>query len=101
MATRKSVSFRSRLAHADLVEVDGVSFWDLPDISWVYDLDGYVEIRGDEDRLDLAAYDRLGSAELWWVVAGANQIGLAPVEYKPTKGVKVPNGPSVFSRIRG
>ena len=97
----KYVDMTSRLAFADLVEVDGVAFWDLPDVQWTGDLKAVRHIRGDGDRIDLAAYDELGDASLWWVIAGVNGIGLAPVEYDPESGVKIPSARDVFAKLGG
>jgi len=40
----------------------------------VTDLNDPVIITGDADRLDVLAFKHYGDAQLWWVIAKANQL---------------------------
>jgi len=67
----------SFLNFADLYEYQGVKFFDTPDFPPVpsSSTDTYQLIDTEYiGRLDLLAFDNYGDAELWWVIALANDI---------------------------
>jgi len=74
-----SIPSRSRLNFAELIQADGVEFWevlDLPEIVVQPDDIQYTAL--GSDRIDRIAYKHYGDPVLWWVIAAANGMELLP-----------------------
>lgn len=60
----------------------------------VNEFDRYIFSR-EGDRLDLLADEYLGSAELWWIIASANNLGKGSFNVDPGIQLRIPY--NVFS----
>jgi hypothetical protein len=90
----------SRQRFAKLVELSGVEFWELwepPVIDEAPDDIFYTVARND--RIDLLAFRFYNSAELWWVIALANDFRLLPNDMTENMRLRVPSPARVFTKI--
>ena len=94
------ISSTSRLQHAQLVVLDGIEFWDLPDYPEIPvrtdDLSHDVD---DLDRIDLIANTFYKDPTLWWVIALANDIRLPDIQLNPGTTIRIPSPQFVFTEI--
>lgn len=90
----------SRLNFSRLLVIDDIEHWEmaeLPTIAAASD-DTLYQVR-QEDRIDLIAKRFYGSADLWWVIAVANNLALLPNDLKPFSTIRVPSNNRVFNKI--
>lgn len=87
-----NVSKRSRLRFKELLEIYGVSFWELEEFPSVPEdpNDLYYQVKYG-DRIDLLAYTFYGDPNLWWVIAGANDMNILPTDLQPGNIVRIPS----------
>lgn len=84
----------SFLNFADLFEFQGETFFDTPDFPELLTRtdDTFVTVDARYlGRLDLMAHDKLGTSELWWVIALANSIDLLPAGAALGVSLRVPS----------
>ena len=89
-----AVRRNSWLNFAQLLEQDGVAFWDQPDIPDItpQQNDRFITV---DDRtagnLDLIAFELYADPDLWWVIALANNIELIPTDVRVNMRLRIPN----------
>lgn len=104
---RVEINKNSWLNFADLLEFEGeqgtsgvveetetISFWETPNFPDVVPQDNDTYITIDDStagNLDLIAFDAYGDADLWWVIALANDIELIPTDVIIGKRIRIPN----------
>lgn len=81
----------SRLLFNDLLLVDGFECWntlDLPEIPIRQgDMQHVVE---SIDQIDRLAYAYYNNANLWWVIAAANNLEILPTDLKEGMTLRIP-----------
>lgn len=90
----------SRLRFSQLIELEGVEHWELPEypaIDPAKDDKRYVVDRND--RIDRLAFKFYGSPDLWWIIALANGMELLPNDLHPQQTIRVPSQRRVFTQI--
>lgn len=90
----------SRLRFSKLFDIEGVECWELwepPTIDPQPDDILYTVAR--MDRIDLLAHRFYNSAELWWVIALANDFRLLPTDMKENMQLRIPSPTRVFNKI--
>lgn len=86
------VARASPLRFTDLLQTDGVTFWDvldLPDIPIQSDDISYTTI--STDRIDNLAARFYGDSVLWWVIALANGMELLPTDLHAGQALRIPS----------
>jgi len=82
----------SRLRFLDLVVVDGVTFWDLPELpDFLPQPDDRTHVVEGHDRLDILADRYYGDVTLGWVIAHANDIALLPIDLQVGSTLRIPS----------
>lgn len=95
-----SVKKLSRLRFAELVQIDGHTFFTptkLPEIAQADD-DGFRVVEA-QDRIDNLSNTYYGTPDLWWVIARANGLRLLPRDLKPNMRLTIPSRNRVFNEI--
>jgi hypothetical protein len=90
----------SRLRFARLYDIEGVECWGMPEYPTIDpspDDISYTVAR--LDRIDLLAYRFYDSAELWWVIALANDLWLLPNDLKENMKIRIPSPSRVYTVI--
>ena len=90
----------SRLRFARLRTILDVEHWELPEYP-------EIPVRGDDlrytvdrnDRIDRLADRFYGTADLWWIIALANEMRLLPNELNEGDTIRVPSARRVFTEI--
>ena len=87
-----SISRRSRLRFKDFVSLYGVSFWELDLLPTVPEdpNDLYYQVKAT-DRIDLLAAIFYGDPNLWWVIAGANDLEILPTDLQTGAVIRIPS----------
>ena len=81
----------SRLRFADLVDVDGITFFD-----YLYppriepQSDDIIRIVQAGDRIDSIAYEMYRDTALWWVIALANDLEILPTQLNVGMELRIP-----------
>lgn len=82
----------SRLLHANLFVTGGVEYWELPEYPTIDvrddDLTHEVE---ESDRIDKLAYTYYGDANLWWIIALANDLRMLPSDLQAESKIRIPS----------
>lgn len=97
-----TVSGRAYMKYAQMLESNGVVFWDVPDFPEITPRADDTSINVDdrnEMRLDLIANEVYGDPQLWWVIAVANNIQLIPTEIKRGSKLRIPSQEYVFKEL--
>lgn len=97
-----SVKLRStsRLRFAQLLELDGVEHWELPEYPAIESAKDDQRYKVDvNDRIDRLAMRFYGAPDLWWIIALANGMELLPVDLKHYSEIVVPSQRRVFTQI--
>ena len=86
------ISKRSRLRFKEFLNIYGVSFWELDELPRVPEdpNDFYYRVKND-DRIDLLATTFYGDPNLWWVIAGANNMNILPTDLQPGNLIRIPS----------
>jgi hypothetical protein len=94
------VSRQSRLRFKELVALKGFTFWELDNLPTIplNPSDIYYSPDANE-RLDLLAFRYYGDPNLWWVIAVANDIDLAPTQFQPGSTIRIPSPVYVASTL--
>lgn len=93
-----NVGANSRLRFADLREIDGVEFWDVLDLPVIPEqTDDIIYTIKTGDRIDVLAYRHYGDANLWWVIAAANDMEIIPTDFNVGDSIRIPS-PSYVSQ---
>lgn len=81
----------SRLAHAELVVVDGIEFWTRPNVPDITpeSSDSY-HTTSEVERLDLIADNKYRRDDWWWVLAHRNDYNLVPNDVETGKSMVIP-----------
>ncbi len=90
----------SRLRFAQLIKLDGVEHWEMPEyptIEAANDDKRYTVDRND--RIDRLADRFYGSSELWWIIALANGMELLPNDLNANAVIIIPSQNRVFTQI--
>jgi len=88
------------LRFARLVEIEGVETWELPEYPEIAEATDDIIHRVDRsDRIDNLAERFLGSKDLWWVIALANEFRLLPDDLNASKEIRIPSARRVYSEI--
>ena len=91
MATLLATSFMNFM---DFYEFDGETFFDTPDFPELPQTDADIIIDVTDKymgRLDLVAWDYYRDAQLWWVIAYANNLTRLPDQMTLNMKLRVPN----------
>jgi hypothetical protein len=102
MANSIQIKRESRLNFSDLLQIDGVTFWDLDNLP-------DYQIIGDEfyhfvqsgDRIDLLANRYYGNSALWWVIGWANNLELFPSQLNEGLILTIPSSSFVNRQLIG
>lgn len=90
----------SRLRFAQLLTLDGVEHWELPEYPVIEPAKDDKRYTVDvNDRIDRLAYQFYGNSDLWWVIALANGMELLPCDLKLYSEIIVPSQNRVFTQI--
>ena len=101
----------SYLLFSNLVNVDGIAFWELPELPELLpqtdDLfitigqSRYGVINNSDEalRIDLLSNRIYGTPQLWWIIALRNNIEVVPSEFKLNDTIVVPSPRYVFQEI--
>jgi len=92
----------SWLNFADLLESDGIAFWDTADFPQITPQSGdtFVTVTDlNVGNLDVIAYKAYGDVDLWWVIAEANNIDLWPTDVLLNTKLRIPSKSFVDSLI--
>jgi len=95
-----NVALRSRLRFAQLLEIDGFTFWDTlepPDIPEQSDDISY-DVKS-HDRIDLLANRFYGDPVLWWVIAVANDMEIIPTDFNVGDILRIPSPRFVLQEL--
>ena len=96
------ISKNSILNLSELLEYEGVLFWDqvdLPEIP-LNDDDTYIQLTQQQaHRVDLIAYDFYGDSELMWAIMLANNVDL-PNQFVEGSVIRVPSLDTVRSLLK-
>ena len=77
-----------------------VECWEMPEYPTIAEApDDIIYTVNQDDRIDLIANKFYGAADLWWVIAIANDLNLLPSDLKPYKPIRVPSPARVFNNI--
>lgn len=83
---------RSRLQFADLVEVSGRVFWDLPEIPAFEPRDDDTVYQWDElDTIENVAFRFYQDTSLWWVIAKRNDLSDPTFALKKGDQIVIPS----------
>ncbi len=87
-----NISRRSRLRFKELLEINGVEFWELDNLPTVPESvdDIYYQVK-NVDRIDLLSTTFYGDPNLWWVIAQANDMEILPTDLQPGSIIRVPS----------
>lgn len=87
------------LIHARLQQFGEVIFWDRtrPPVIGPHPDDEEYIVKTNE-RYDLLAFNKLGSSELWWVIARRNNICLFPNDLYEKRKILIPSRQSLIDR---
>lgn len=90
----------SRLVYSQLLELDGVEHWEHPEYPEILPAndDAIHEVKRT-DRIDLIAWNHYGTADLWWVIAIANDMRLLPNDLASRTEIRIPSSRRVFTQI--
>ena len=98
----------SYLLYSQLVNVDGIQFWDLVDFPDMLPQDddiiiiigtgqsGALVSNEEALRIDLLSYRIYGTPQLWWAIALRNNFELVPTEFKINQEIVVPSPRYIF-----
>lgn len=90
----------SRLNFSRLITLDDVEHWEMPEYPKIEEAgDDLIYQVNQEDRIDLLADMMYGNADLWWVIAIANDMSLLPSDLKPFSTIRLPSNRRVFTKI--
>jgi len=90
----------SRLRNAKLYTIGGVECWGMPEYPAVDPSpDDIFYTVARKDRIDLLSYRFYNSAELWWVIALANDFRLLPNDLQENMRLRVPSPSRVYTVI--
>lgn len=90
----------SRLNFARFITVGGVDHWEMLEYPVITEgQDDLIYQVKQEDRIDLLAQRYYGTADLWWVIAAANDMVLLPSDLKPFATIRIPSNNRVFNKI--
>ena len=95
-----SISTRSRLRFKELLDINGVTFWELDNLPTVplSTDDQYYRVKQD-DRIDLLANAFYSDPNLWWVIALANDMDLLPTDLVPNEIIRIPSPTYVATQL--
>jgi hypothetical protein len=87
-----NISKRSRLRFKEFLEIYGVSFWEMEPLPEVpEDPNDLYYLVKNNDRIDLLASTFYGDPNLWWVIAGANDMNILPTDLQPGRVIRIPS----------
>lgn len=101
----------SYLLFSQLVNVDGVEFWELPEYPQLFPQDDDIfvtigkgelgELVSSEEaiRMDLLAYRIYNTPHLWWIIAVRNNFEIMPSSLKVGQTIIVPSPRYVYEEI--
>jgi len=80
--------------------IDDVEHWEMAELPIIEEgQDDILYQVQQEDRIDLLANRFYGNAELWWVIAVANNLALLPNDLKPFSTIRIPSNNRVYNKI--
>jgi len=101
----------SYLLFSQLLNVDGIQFWDLVDFPDIFPQDddifvtigegvlGAINSSDEAIRTDLLSNRIYNTPQLWWVIALRNNFEVVPNEFKLGAQIVVPSSRYVFQEI--
>jgi nucleoid-associated protein YgaU len=82
----------SRLNNSTLILVDGVEFWQTPNLVTIPQSTGDLRYTVKQtDRIDSIANNFYGDPDMWWVIARANNIELIPTDLYEGRVLIIPS----------
>lgn len=98
MATTVKQAANSRLSFSDLLQIDGVTFYDQPSYPDIPVQGGDISYTVlPTDRVDTVAFKFYGDPTLWWVLALANDWELLPQDMNSGDTIRVPDPAYILS----
>lgn len=98
MASVVKLQSTSYLNFSNIFEYDGETFFDTPDFPEIEPTANDIIIDIDDKylgRLDLLSYDYYQTAELWWIIALANNLENLPADMYLGMKIRIPDINSV------
>ena len=92
----------SRLRFGELYLIDGVEHWDILDMPTIVEQQDdllYQVKRGVAERIDKLADRFYGDSKLWWVIAVANDMELAPTDLDEGDILTIPSPRYVLQEL--
>lgn len=91
---------RSLLRSADLLQIDGIEFFDLVDTVRIpAQPDDLTHAVGPDDRIDSLAQQYYGDPVLWWVIAMANDLEILPTDLLTGRVLRIPSPTYVLQQL--
>jgi hypothetical protein len=92
MAATITLKKNSRLRFAQLLLLDGVTFWNLLDMPAMPTQPDDIQYQVlATDRIDTIANQFYGDPVLWWVIAAANNIEIVPTQLNAGQTLRIPS----------
>lgn len=90
----------SRLQFARILSIATVECWEMPEYPEIEEAnDDTIYTVKQVDRIDALAQRFYGAADLWYIIALANDMRLLPSDLKPFTTIRIPSSRRVFSTI--
>lgn len=89
-----AIKKQSYLGFSDLLQIEDAVYFDAPLFPDLLpdDTDQIVEVDARlVGRLDLIAYEQLGDAELWWIIALMNDLDDLPTDVRIGRKLRIPS----------
>lgn len=96
------IKFRStsRQNFSRWLVIDDVEHWEMSELPIIdAGQDDIIYQVKQDDRIDLLAARFYGNAELWWIIAIANDMALLPNDLKPFATIRIPSNNRVYNKI--
>jgi hypothetical protein len=92
----------SRLRFGELYIIDGVEHWDILDLPTIVEQQDdllYQVKKGLTERIDRLAVRFYGDSKLWWIIAAANNMEIAPTDLNEGDIITIPSPRYVLEEL--